>query len=198
VVRAGKLGVSREGLRSFPFLIVFFVISGLRAALQFPAELASNWVFRLTESSWAEVARSATRKRILASGLIPVLLLTLPFEIAIWGLSRGAMHVLFQLTGGALLIEVLFWNFNKVPFTCSYFPGRINLALLAVAYLYGFTSYSFHMADLEKAIDQNSLYGVCFFVLAAMLLAACWRRHPAAGSVRFDASEPEIQILDLT
>ena len=93
---------------------------------------------------------------------------------------------------------MLFWTFNKVPFTCSYFPGRVNLALLAVAYLYGFTSYSFHMADLEKAIDANSLYGFYFFVLAAMLLAASWRRHPAAGSVRFDATEPEIQILDLT
>jgi hypothetical protein len=198
VVRAGKLDYSNEGLRTFPFLIAFFVISGLRAALQFPAELASNWVFRLTESSWAEVARSATRKRVLAGGLVPVLLLTLPLEIAVWGWTQGAMHFLFQLTCGALLIEVLFWRFTKVPFTCSWFPGRINLALLAVAYLYGFTSYSFRMADLEKAIDENSLYGVCFFVLAAMLLAASWRRHPAAGSVRFDATEPEIQILDLT
>jgi hypothetical protein len=198
VVRAGKLGWSHEGLRTFPFLIAFFVISGLRAALQFPAELASNWVFRLTESSWAEVARTATRKRILVGGLLPALALFLPVEIAVWGWAHGALHFLFQLTAGALLIEVLFWSFNKVPFTCSYFPGRINLALLAVAYLYGFTSYSFHLADLEKTIDENVLYGVCFFVLAAMLLAASWRRHPAAGSVRFDATEPEIQILDLT
>lgn len=198
VVRAGKLDWSQEGLRCFPFLLAFFVISGLRAALQFPAELASNWVFRLTESSWAEVARSATRKRVLAAGLIPVLLLTLPLEITVWGWAQGAMHFLFQLSGGALLIEVLFWNFDKVPFTCSYFPGRINLALLAVAYFYGFGSYSFRMADLEKAIDANGLYGVCFFVLVAMLLAASWRRHPKAASVRFDATEPEIQILDLT
>ncbi len=198
IVRAGKLELSQEGLRSFPFLIAFFVISGLRAALQFPAELGSNWVFRLTESSWAEVARSATRKRVLVGGLVPVLLLILPFEIAVWGWAPGAMHFLFQLAAGALLIEVLFWSFTKVPFTCSYFPGKINLGLLAVAYLYGFGSYSFHMADLEKAIDENRLYGVCFFVLAAMLLAASWRRHPAAGSVRFDATEPEIQVLDLT
>jgi hypothetical protein len=198
VVRAGKLSLSHEGLRSFPFLIAFFVISGLRAALQFPAELSSNWVFRLTESSWAEVARTATRKRVLVGGLVPVLLLILPFEITVWGWQQGAMHFLFQLTSGALLIEALFWSSTRVPFTCSWFPGKINLGLLAVAYLYGFGSYSFRMADLEKAIEQNSLYGVYFFVLAAMLLAACWRRHPAAGSVRFDAAEPEIQILDLT
>jgi hypothetical protein len=135
---------------------------------------------------------------VLIGGLVPALALILPFEIATWGWTQGALHIVFQLAGGALLIEVLFWSFNKVPFTCSYFPGKINLALLSVLYLYGFTTYSFHMADLEKAIDVNGLYGACFFVLAGMLLAACWRRHPAAGSVRFDASEAEIQVLDLT
>jgi hypothetical protein len=198
VVRAGKLGVSHEGLRSLPFLITFFVISGLRAALQFPAELASNWVFRLTESSWSELSRRATRNRVLMGGLAPVLVLIFPFELAVWGWSLGPLHLLFQLTAGVLLIEVLFWSFDKLPFTCSWFPGRIDLALLAVASLYGFTSYSFRMADAEKAVDENAFYGFCFFVVAALLLAACWRRHPAAGSVRFDATEPEIQVLDLT
>jgi hypothetical protein len=54
------------------------------------------------------------------------------------------------------------------------------------------------MADLEKTIDGNLVAAISFFTLAALLLVACHRRHPAAGAVRFDASEPEIQILDLT
>jgi hypothetical protein len=198
VVRAGRIGVSEDGLRSFPFLIAFFVISGFRAALQFPAELASNWIFQLTEAYWAEVSRSATRKRVLFGGLVPALALVLPFEIAIWGVRPGALHVLFQLAGGSVLIEVLFWNFDKVPFTCSWFPGKANLAFLAAAYLYGFTTYAFHMADLEKTIDGNIAAAMWFFALAALVLVACGRRHPAAGAVRFDASEPEIQKLDLT
>ena len=122
--------VATKACAAFPFLIAFFVISGLRAALQFPAELASNWVFRLTDSSWAEVARSATRKRVLASGLVPVLLLTLPFEINIWGWTQGAMHFLFQLASGALLIEVLFWSFTKVPFTLFLLPVQNQLLAL--------------------------------------------------------------------
>ncbi len=85
LVRGDKLSLSPDGMRSFPFLIAFFVVSGFRAALQFPAELASNWVFRITESAWAEVSRSATRKRVLAGGLVPALLLILPFEFGYWG-----------------------------------------------------------------------------------------------------------------
>jgi hypothetical protein len=60
-------------------------------------------------------------------------------------------HSLVQLVGAALLVELLFWNFDKVPFTCSYFPGTTSLAVLGVLYVYGITGYSFHMGDLESA-----------------------------------------------
>jgi hypothetical protein len=150
-VQAGKMFLSEDGARAFPFLIAFFVISGFRAVFQFPAELASNWLFQITEARWAEISRGVTRKRVLVSGLAPVLLLLLPAEMAARGGWRASFDVIFQCAAGALLIELMFWTFDKVPFTCSYFPGRTNLSILFVFYLYGFTTYSFHMADLELA-----------------------------------------------
>jgi hypothetical protein len=197
-VHGGKLILVTDGARAFPFLLAFFVISGFRAVFQFPAELTSNWLFRITEAGWAEISRGVTRKRVLVSGLLPVLILLLPAEIAVWGGWRVPLHTLFQFAAGALLIELMFWTFDKVPFTCSYFPGRTNLSILFLLYLYGFTNYSFHMAELESAVEQRALYVLLFFTAAAALLAASWRRHPAASAVRFDASEPTIQTLDLT
>ncbi len=197
-VRAGRIGISQEGLRSVPFLIVFFVVSGFRAAFQFPAELASNWLFRITEANWGETSRSATRKRVLISGVVPALLLLLPLEIWGWGWQAGLLHSAFQFASGALLIEVLFWSFGKVPFTCSYFPGKFNLALLGGLYLYGFTNYSFRMADLESAIDGHSVRAVAFFAVCGVTMYCFWRRRPLDSEVRFDAAEPYIQTLDLT
>jgi hypothetical protein len=197
-VRGGRLAVSRDGLRSLPLLIVFFVVSGFRTAFQFPAELASNWLFRITEDRWAETSRSATRKRVLISGLVPALLVFLPMETGYWGWAPGFLHILFQLAAGAMLIEILFWSFAKVPFTCSYFPGRMNLSLLVGLYLYGFTSYSFHMADLEASLDGNGPRALLFFAAAGLALTLLWRRHPAPLAVSFDAAEPHIQTLDLT
>ena len=153
VVSGGHVGLSEDGLRSLPLLIAFFVVSGFRAAFQFPAELSSNWLFRITEDRWAETSRRATRIRVLASGLIPALVLFLPFEMAHWGLVAGAYNAAFQLATGAVLVEILFWSFDKVPFTCSWFPGKVSLALLAGVYLYGFTEYGFRMADLERWIE---------------------------------------------
>ena len=115
------------------------------------------------------------------SGLAPTLLLFAPIEMAAWGWQRGLFHFAFQLSTGALLIEVLFWNFDKVPFTCSYFPGKINLALLAGLYLYGFTTYSFQMADLEASLERNPIHAALFFVVTAFVFEFFWlRRRPAA------------------
>jgi hypothetical protein len=196
-VHRGSLALDRSGARAVPFLIAFFVVSGFRAVFQFPAELAANWLFRLTESRWAEICRSVTRKRVLISGVVPVLLLLLPFEIAIWSDWRIALHTFFQFAAAALLVELMFWTFDKVPFTCSYFPGRINLSILFVVYLYGFTLYSSNLSDLELATETHPLYAVLFFAATALLLTLSWRRQPAPSAVRFDAYEPTIQTLDL-
>jgi hypothetical protein len=198
VVNNGKLGVSPDGLRSFPLLVAFFMVSGFRATFQFPAELQANWLFRLGESNWSEVSRRATRKRVLMSGLLPALLLFLPFEMWQWGGVTGILHIVFQLAAGALLVEVLFWSFDKVPFTCSYFPGKVNLALLAGIYLYGFTEYGFRMADLETALEGWPWRALLFLTAAMATLVLSWRRRPRASEVRFDGNEPAIQSLNLT
>jgi hypothetical protein len=195
----GRLEVSPYGLRAFPFLIAFFLVSGFRSAFQFPAELASNWLFRMTEESWTETARRATRRRVLGNGLLPGLLLFLPFEIANWGLPMGLFHAVLQLAAGALLIEVFFWNFEKVPFTCSWFPGGgVNVAILIGLLGYGFTLYSFQMANLETHLETHPLQAALSIGVASALLLLLQRRNPGAASILFDANEPEIQTLNLS
>jgi hypothetical protein len=196
-VRDGKIVLSADGARAMAFVLGFFFITAFRAAFQFPAELAANWLFRVTESRWTEVSRSATRKLVLAVGLIPAVLLALPVEILQGGWVTVLEHAAVQLIAAALLIEALFWNFDKVPFTCSYFPGRTSLALLVVLYVYGLTGYAFHMADLEVVMERNWGIAVLFFGVTGWALAWSWRRRPGVETVRFDGSEPVIQTLEL-
>jgi hypothetical protein len=119
-------------------------------------------------------------------------------EVTAWGWRIVLEHCAVQLIAAAVLVELLFWNFDKVPFTCSYFPGRTSLAVLGVLYVYGITGYSFHMADLESALERNWAVAVLFFAATAVGLIVSWRRHPTAAGVRFDGSEPVIQSLDLS
>ncbi len=197
-VHDGKAALSPGGERSVAFVLGFFVISGFRAAFQFPSELTSNWIFRLTEARWTEVSRRATRKLVLAISLVPLLICALPLEIVVWNWPMVLEHSAVQLLGAALLVEVLFWNFDKVPFTCSYFPGTTSLALLIVLYVCGITGYSFHMADGESAMERHWAGAVVFFAAAISALIWSWRRHPIAEGVRFDGSEPVIRTLELS
>jgi hypothetical protein len=196
-IRDGKIAVSEDGARSFAFVLSFFLISGFRAVFQFPAELSANWLFRITEARWTEVSRNATRKLVLSVALVPLLLFSLPWELASWDWPTVVEHCALQLLATAILIELLFWNFDKVPFTCSYFPGTTSMAVLGVLYIYGITGYSFHMADLESALERHWAIAILFFVVSATGLSWSWRRRPAASGVRFDGSEPVIQSLGL-
>lgn len=196
-VGSGKLELSQDGLRAFPFLIAFFVISGFRAVCQFPADLHANWIFRLAEAKWTEVARSAIRK-LANAGLVATLIIVVPVEFLVWDWRQVMLHGAFQLAAGALLIEAMFWTFDKVPFTCSYFPGNTNLSLLAGLYLYGFTSYSFHLAELELALEKDWRLAAFAFAAAGVLLGVSWRRKSAPANVRFDAEEPVVRSLNLT
>jgi hypothetical protein len=180
------------------FVIGFFFVSGFRMVFQFPAELGANWLFRLTEARWSEVSRRATRKLVLAVGLTASLAFALPLEISVWSWPTVLEHSAVQLTAAALLVEALFWDFDKVPFTCSYFPGRTSLALLVVLYVYGITGYSFNLADLESAMERRWWIVPLFFAAAAWALVRSWRRNPTAEAVRFDGSEPAIQTLELS
>ncbi len=196
-VKGGRVVWSQMGARSFPFIMAFFAVSGFRAIFQFPADLASNWLFRIAEANWTETSRRATRKRVFATGLVPIVLLATAFE-AIVVEGKLPLHITAQLLGGALLIELMFWSFDKVPFTCSYFPGRSNLAILSVLYLYGFTTYGFNMAELESTLESRVLLSLICFSAAAVLLGVLWRRRPQGSAIRFDGEEPIIQTLDLS
>ena len=48
--------------------------------LRFPRRTSANWLFRITQGYWSETARSAARKRMFVSGLLPAMLLFIPIQ----------------------------------------------------------------------------------------------------------------------
>jgi hypothetical protein len=136
--------------------------------------------------------------RVLVSGLVPALVVFTPLEIGWWGVRVGLLHVAVQAAAGMLLIEGLFYSFGKIPFTCSYFPGGLNLIFLAVAYCYGFTAYSFQIADFEVWLEFRPWTAAVCLVIAAMVWIAIHRFRPSTtGAIRFEGGDPAIQTLDL-
>jgi len=101
------------------------------------------------------------------------------------------------------LIECFFFQFNKVPFTCSYLPAKSHLAFLGGAYLYGFTIYTFTMESLEQWVGADILRTGFFFLLVVMLLVgiSVYRRQVQGGELAIvyeDDRDPIVRQLNLT
>jgi hypothetical protein len=112
-------------------------------------------------------------------------------------------HLLFGLAVAALLVEFFFFQFHKVPFTCSYLPAKSHLAFIAGAYLYGFTIYTFTMGRLDGYVAARPERIAEFFAAVVALLVglALYRRKTQAhvpGIVYEDRGDPLVQQLNLT
>ena len=121
-----------------------------------------------------------------------------PLEFAFLTPSEAAFQLAFGLAIAALLMELFFFTFNKVPFTCSYLPAKSHLAFLGGAYLYGFTIYAFTMADLELWVGESVLRTAIFFLLIAGVLVAVSRIRQSPELVYEDDTDPVVRQLNLT
>jgi hypothetical protein len=197
------LSISPKGLMEAPLILSFFVVSGLRATFNIPYELGANWVFQITGGSDAAEFLKATEKWVFLRGIVPIYVLLAPLQLMYLEPHQATFHLAFALSAAAVLTEFFFFSFNKVPFTCSYLPAKSHLAFLAGAYLYGFTTYTFTAASLERWVAASPMRTAMFFaIVIALLTGLSWYR--TSGFVRApkivyeDNADPLVQQLNLT
>jgi hypothetical protein len=190
------------GLLSVPLTLSFFAVSGLRVAFNFPAELRANWVFQICESEDSMPHMRAARKWIVLMGMVPLFGLLAPVEIYFRGWRLGLIHLSFAAALALVLLNLLLVWFRKIPFTCSYFPGKTSMAVMLALYLTGFAAYSWTMADLEASLLDEPAQLLLFYAVAA---AALWglarlekRELGVDDSLIYeDEPDPEVRTLEL-
>jgi hypothetical protein len=133
---------------------------------------------------------------------VPLFLLFVPVELLRFPVTTACFHMAYGVIMSLLLTEIMFFDFRKVPFTCAYFPGKINLIGLGIIYAFGFTAYSRTLARVEVFLSGKPLWGWLF--LAAMLGCISWiararsRSLSEAGSLDYEgAGDPEVRTLEL-
>ena len=196
-------GSGPSGLLVLPLTLSFILVSGLRAAFNFPAELSANWAFQLSEVTGVEPYLAATRKWILVCAILPLFLLMAPMEFASFAPAAALFHLAYGITTSVLLMEVMFFGFRKVPFTCAHFPGKVNLVFLGVIYIFGFSAYSSTLSNLEARLTHSPVGALAFFALAAALYLALARSGrkmlgPKPVLDYEDPAEPIVRTLGLT
>lgn len=193
--------VSAEGLLIAPLILTFLCVTGLRAAFNIPAELRANWIFQTAESEESFRHIRAARKWIVVMGLAPLSAVVLPFEIAFRGWN-GVVHLTFALALALVLLNALLIWFRKIPFTCSYFPGKMGMAAMAFVLVLGFVFYVLIVANLEARWMGHPAPLAAFY---GSIAAALWglrrleRRELRIDDVLIyeDQPDPAVRTLEL-
>ena len=145
---ARQAALSTEAL-SIPFILSFLIIIGLRAVFEIPAELPSNWIFRLMLDPDHQECESLARIVILLAVFPWVLVGLFPFICESRILNCSDAHIVV-LGWSLLLTNALLIRFRKLPFTCTrpIFQQHSIVVLISVGF--GFLLYAASLPEFES------------------------------------------------
>ena len=180
-----------------PLILAALTMTGLRMLFAIPTEIRANWTIR---SQPVPVTRAidGAMAALLACGALPAVLLAFVSASLLWGAAVGAKHALFCAVLGVGLAEVLSMGLDKIPFTCTYMPGKGRLVKLWPLYLTLFSLYTISMASLEAALLRRGGFFTAVGILAALaLIATVIRRRRTAELPALRFEEEPLDALTL-
>ena len=128
---------------SMPFVLMLLAAAGLRAAFLLPISLPANWMFRVTDFPRARAERlDAVEQAFIRLAILPALAMTAPVQIWVLGVERGLLALMVATLSAAVLLEFVLIGWRRVPFTCTWLPGKrpLPFAVLAVIGVYAVTA----------------------------------------------------------
>jgi len=180
-------------------------VYGTRAAFETPLALRANWIFRVTMAHRPYAYFSAAKTSMYVLAALPVGILAAGGYLAIWSPGFFAAHLLLFCVGMVLLVERSMCDFRKIPFACSYSPGKGDWPMTVSFGVYGILFW--FLIDVGSRIELQALgkrarYAVLFAIVLALALHARrrWRRAAEDRYARVkldDSVMPDIAPLDL-
>lgn len=194
--------LSNPGLRflSADFLaatlvIVSLGVFGLRSVFSLPISLTANWVWRLTQVLPSEQYLAATRSSVLAIAVIPTWLLCALLSLPLRPWRQVAAHLAVLAVLGWVFAELSLLGLHKIPFTCSYLPGKVHVQVLFWCSLVVLVVLSLTSAEIEVPALSSPLRYVlimCILGIAAVGLYAFNRHRSNSAIIYFEDLQPEL------
>ncbi len=187
---------------SIPLALSLFLLTGLRYLFRLPVELRANWVFRVYESGSRRWFLNAVERFLLWLSIAPVAAISIPSAIALLGARDGLVASALALMTALILAELMLYQFDRVPFTCSYLPGKRNLVETMLMFGAGSAIYITILSSAIATCLPEPALALTFFGL----LLAGWAYLRAArldgamlGKLEYEEQmEPAVRTLDLS
>ena len=123
----GKQSEMAIALLAASALMLCTAAVAMRTIFSMPMKPEANWIFRAAALEPADRYLKGVRSAFLLLGIAPV---WCGFSVLLWMMlpwRAAAAHLVLLATLGVILTNLCSGGFRKIPFTCSYLPGRGNL-----------------------------------------------------------------------
>jgi hypothetical protein len=210
VILAGILPMVLQGWRAFeaprvavlaaPLVVTALTLVGMRMLFAIPSEIRANWTVRSGAPVSTRQAVDGAAAALMAC-VIPAVLLAWVSASVLWGIRVGFIHAAFCAALGIILAQLLALGLDKVPFTCTYMPGKGKFVKFWPVYLFAFSTYTFTMAGLEVQLLKHGGVTQALIILFALAVGASYLRYRRASelmNLRFEEEDPEaLTVLPL-
>jgi hypothetical protein len=182
-----------------PLILAALTIVGIRMLFALPVEIRANWTFRLREPVTVNDAVSGAEAVLVLCGVVPPMILALLSAGWLWGLDIGLRHAVFCGAMSIVAVQLLMRGVDKIPFTCTYFPGKARFGEFWPLYLTAFSMFTYSAAYIEvRLLPLPVAYAVVLLLLAITAFALAWtRRRDTAQLVNLRFEEEPVDSLTL-
>ncbi|MGA7109518.1 MAG: hypothetical protein WBY75_17350, partial [Terracidiphilus sp.] len=177
------------------FMIMTIAVFGLRNVCALPISLSANWVLRVTQLRPTRAYLAATRGVLLLLGAGPALTLSVLLALRYRPWEQVGAHLALLALLGWAFVEIAMIGFEKVPFTCSYLPGKANVQVVFWGAVFVLALLSVTVALYEHRVLSNGWHVAGMLVALAAASAVLWgtNRHRARSALLyFEEPVPEI------
>lgn len=199
---ARQAALSTQAL-SIPYILSFLIIISMRAVFEVPAELPSNWIFRLMLDPDHQQCESLARTVTLLAVFPWVLLGVLPLYLRLAGPLIALLHAFLVLGWSVLLTNAVLIRFRKLPFTCTRPIFKQHSIVILISIGFGFLLYAASLPEFEAwAIARPSrLLGLIPTALVVWYVPHHLERSAIAEEKRLifeDVSATSFELIQLS
>jgi hypothetical protein len=166
--RFGELVPGNVNLLVQPLFLSFVLLAAVRSVVEIPAAPEANWVFQVTETPWRRRYVTGLKKAIFFKWLAPLAGLVLAVHAPLWGFGPALGHAAFGLTVSGLGLEGFFLKYRKVPFACTFVPGKARLHARVVVLIFLSLIFLAAVGGIEKELLREPRGFLVFFGVAAV------------------------------
>ncbi len=160
------------GVAWAPFALMFVCGISIRAAIALPMTHHANWIFRMTESDEGRrEAMRAVNHVVTAYVVGPSLVLAVVVMWLLLGPVAAIMAGFIVSAVGAVFVHFVLLDWRRIPFTCSYLPGK---RLIAHTVVFGVAAFALFTSTGSTLVGVSTIRPSIPMAIASVLFALGW------------------------